>query len=257
MSLKKLKLHLSIFIIIFFIINSLSVKSQQVDSSLYFNPLVDNIAERLPPLEILIDSAVANAPNVKFDELEMSVNKYDIKTARNEWTKYLGVQTLTEWGTWYYDDKDELTRINRFYLTTSKRTVYNIGVYIKFPLYNIINRRNMININKKRLEETMIDREKRIREIRQLVISEYNRLLEYQELIKVSNKFQQYTLVQMRMAENDFLNNQIPASELARLKEIQKTGKVEFVKYKSEFYNAYMILQEMVGIKFNLINELK
>lgn len=126
----------------------------------YFNPLTDDITNKIPPLEILIDSAIANDPNVKTELLQLAIDRYQISSSKRNWTKSLGVQGMLDWGTWYYDDKDELSNLNRFYLTTSMRTVYEAGVFIKMPINDFYDRRNQINISKKRLEQTMIQKEK-------------------------------------------------------------------------------------------------
>lgn len=249
----KITLYLTFLLIIF----SNLCQSQNTKEDGYFNPLTDDITNKIPPLEILIDSAVANDPNVKTELLQLSIDRYQISSSKRDWTKSLGVQGMVDYGNWNYNDKDELSNLDRFYRTTSMRSTYEIGVYIKMPFNDFYDRKNQINISKKRLEQTMIQKEKRIREIRQIIITEYNFLIKNQNLIKVASSFQQYTLVQMRMAENQFLNHEITTAELTRLKEIQKTGQIELEKYRGDFINAYMILEEMTGIKFNLINELK
>jgi len=90
-----------------------------------------------------------------------------------------------------------------------------------------------------------------------MVIQQYGVLLQQQNLLKISNEYQQYTSLQMKMAENEFKNGEIAIVELTRQKEIQTRGALEYEQYKTNFKTAYLILQEIVGIKFNLIYDLK
>jgi hypothetical protein len=57
----------------------------------------------------------------------------------------------------------------------------------------------------------------------------------------------------MMMAENEFVNGQISTAEITRLKEIQTRGATEFEKTRAEFENAYDLLQEKTGMRFNKI----
>ena len=50
-----------------FIVITSSAFAQEAESSLIFNPLRDNIADKLPALNALIDSAIQHSPLVKIE----------------------------------------------------------------------------------------------------------------------------------------------------------------------------------------------
>jgi len=64
-------------------------------------------------------------------------------------------------------------------------------------------------------------------------------------------------LLQMQMAEREYLNGDITIAELTRLKDIQMIRAVEFQDRIYELYMAYDLLQELIGVRFNLINVIK
>ena len=256
---KSFKIQVFILIITLFFSNYSFPQNNKnsLDSLYIFDPITDDITDKLPPLEALLDSAIQNSPLIKYEHYNIEYQKCDILSSKRSWTQYFGVQADASNGTWWYNDKDELTRLNRFYLTTSKRNQYSAGVFLRFPIFYIIDRKNDINRKKTLLEQATAQKEKQIVEVRKMVIQQYGVLLQQQNLLKISNEYQQYTSLQMKMAENEFKNGEIAIVELTRQKEIQTRGALEYEQYKTNFKTAYLILQEIVGIKFNLIYDLK
>jgi len=255
-----IKITKSIFItliIICFTIISENTFAQRIDSSMYFNPIKDNIADKIPRMEALIDSAIANNPQIDFTELKAARVAYDIKSEQRMWTEHFGFEGEVKWGRQYWNDRDELTRLNDFYLTESRRFDYRVGFYIRFPLYYLIDRRNNINKKKKELEIEIIQREIKVKEIRKEVIREYNELMQQQNMLQISNDYQQTSIMMMQNAEVMFLNGEIPPEEYNRQKDYQTRGAQSYAQTLGRFNIAFTMLEELVGIKFNLINVLK
>ena len=112
-------------------------------------------------------------------------------------------------------------------------------------------------ISKKEVEMSLALRDQRANEARLETIRYYNSMIQAQSKMKISNQYQEYTRIQMLMADEQFRNKEIEIAEYARLKEIQIRGANDYEQFKSEFSMNYQLLQEMTGMKFNLINELK
>lgn len=227
------------------------------EPKIYFDPITDDIQNKILPLEALIDSAIKNDPRVKLEALQVEYDRYEIATARRDWTRNLGFQGNLDYGNLFYYDRDELTRLDRFYLTESRRTNVGIGLWFRFPLYPIINRRNLINQKKKGVEVSIMRKNVQIRVVRREVVEVYNKMLEQQALIRISNEYQQYSLVDISMAELEFLNGEISAAELTRLKDYQTQRYLAFAESVWRFNQYLELLEEIVGIRFNLINKLK
>jgi len=85
----------------------------------------------------------------------------------------------------------------------------------------------------------------------------YNDLVSAQNQIRIYNDYQSFTMTQMQMAQNEFLNGEITTAEYTRLKEIQTRGAVEYQQVIAEFNKLYQILEVITGIRFNLINVLR
>ena len=125
-----------------FIVITSSAFAQETESSLTFNPLRDDIADKLPALEALIDSAVKHSPLVKIEELNADWTRYEITSARREWLRHWGIDMIANYGNYMYNDRDELTRLDKFYLSESRRFNYGAGLYARIPIFYFVDRKN-------------------------------------------------------------------------------------------------------------------
>jgi len=232
---------------------------QQQNRQQKFSPLTSNVEDVLPPLPVLLDSAVVHAAQVNYEELHAMRNRYEIKRARLEWTQYFGINLDGGWGNWLTDNVDNVHgQLNPLADNTrSYRWNYAISYFVRFPLSSILKRNNEIMISKKEVEMSLALRDQRANEARLETIRYYNSMIQAQSKMKISNQYQEYTRIQMLMADEQFRNKEIEIAEYARLKEIQIRGANDYEQFKSEFSMNYQLLQEMTGMKFNLINELK
>lgn len=247
---------LCVFMIIVLFSNHVFGQKRIVDSSKFFNPITNDITKRLPPLNVLIDSAAYNSPNIRHEDLQQDYYRFEQLTAKREWLKNF----ILDWGTGMtrYDswDQDNFMRIGRYYHYWSWRNNYAVGLTIRFPLLDWVDRRNQINKQKKLIEISMMQKEINRRFLTNLVIQQYYKLVQYQNYIKIYSKYQNFLMMQMQMAQNEFLNGEISTEEYTRLKARQVSGAINFQKAISNFTIEYRLLEVTTGMKFNLINVL-
>lgn len=252
------------FLLLFMVgLSGLAIAQSQPDSvqpvkpKLSFNPLVDNIQDKLPPLEVLIDSAIKNAPLIRMEDAEISLAKYRLKEDKRSWTRNFGFNSSASYGNFYnYSTNETAGGTPSEFLSNRTQSAFSVGFYLRFPLFEIINQKNYVNQGKREIEKHMIRKEQMIKEAKQDVIFTYQDLLLHQDLLKVKNEAQVTTSLQVAMAEKEFLNGKITIAELARMTEIHSTNLYNYKKDRMLFYRQYLILEELVGIKFNLLNEI-
>ncbi len=245
-------------------LNIVSVFGQNngVDEAQYFNPLTDDITRRLPPLRVLVDSASHNSPTVKYEELKADYYYYEQISAAREWLEYFTINMDAVGGRWGYDDWSRSAPENPSYYSnysnlTSWRSAFAAMFYIRMPIGPMIDRRNRINKQKKWIEISLTQSEINKRYLQERVILIYNQMVSAQSEIRIYNDYQQFTLMQMQMAQNEFLNGEIGTGEYTRLKEIETTGKVLYLKAISDFNKNYQTLEVITGMRFNLITVLR
>jgi outer membrane protein TolC len=261
----RLKTKAFLFALLFpaIIFGQLQENDQETDldvnkpSEIQFNPLVDNIQEKLPPLEVLIDSAIKNAPKIRMREAEISLAQFNLKVYKWSWTRNLGLVSNLSYGNNYnFSTSETSSSTPTEFLSSSSSTIFSVGFNMRFPLFELINYKNAINIGKREIETKMLMREEMIRETKQDVILVYQDLLLHQDLLKVKNEAQITSAIQVKMAEKEFLNGKISIAELSRLTESHSMSLYNYKKDRMLFYRQYLILEQMVGMKFNLLNEI-
>lgn len=236
-----------------------SVNGQETrnDDVIYFNPLTDDITKRLPPLRVLVDSAGYNSPSAKYEDLKADYYYYEQISATRQWLEYISINTDVILGHWDYRDKDEFSKTDRFYYSQSVRTTLAGMFYIRLPFGALIDRRNRINKQKKWIEISITQKEINLRYLQERVIIVYNELVNAQSQIRIYNDYQAFTMAQMQMAQNEFLNGEITTAEYTRLKEIQTSGAINFQQAIANFKKNYQTLEVITGIRFNLITVLR
>jgi outer membrane protein TolC len=231
---------------------------QREDTTVTFNPMIDDITLRIPPMQDLIDSAMIHSYLLKGEDAKISINKYEIKSARREWLSNLYLDAAAS-----SDLYDGLTNNstnqgdNSSILSYQSNFRYLLGVSIRMPMDDLYDHRNRVKTATKRLELSIAEKENLRLELRKEIILRYNQLVINQRILKIANENQTYTSLQKDMGEKEFLNGQVTLFELARITEMQRKAVTDFETARIEFYNAYMILQEIVGIKFNVINKIE
>jgi outer membrane protein TolC len=221
-----------------------------------FDLLNDNIQDFIPPLEALIDSAIQNDALVGFRRKQIDVNTFKLKNDQRQWMRDIGFQLDIRYGNFdnYSTNATEGQTSSSFY-TTRVETKYGAGAYIKFPLYDLLNRNNVNDLAKMEISQAQDMYRMQQEELRQKVITQYNELLLKQKLLIIKSKFLETSKVNMLMTEKEFLNGNISIGEYARLSSITFSAEEDFEQLKSEFITAYMILEEIVGVKFRILTE--
>lgn len=227
------------------------------DTAVAFNPFVDDITQRIPPLEDLIDSAIIHSPLLRSQDADIAIWKYKVKTARREWMQNLYFDALLQNDYW-----DALTNNKTNYgddntiLSTQNNNRALASVSVRFPMDDFWDMKNRIKTATKEVEKAMAIKDNEIVELRKLIIIQYNQLIVNQRILKIANDNVIANALQKEMGDKEFLNGQTTLYELAYINEMYRKAVTDFEESRNAFYNAYMILQEIAGIRFNVINKI-
>lgn len=205
-----------------------------------------------PPLSVMIDSALATNAMVRFREQGIIGKQCNLNSYRNYWTRNLGIQADVRYGTFdNFSTNTSEGQIPAAFATRSNQTNYGAGAYIKFPLQDVVNRKNLIRMAKSELDQAHSMAEAQRDEVTQLVIKQYNEVLLKQRLLKIKSKNLSTARVNMEMVEKEFQNGVIPVTEYARISDIVARNESDFETARTEYITSYMILEEIVGFRFN------
>ena len=213
--------------------------------SVYINP---NAV--FPPLSVMIDSALATNAMVRFREEGIIGKQCNLKSYQNYWTRNIGVQADIRYGT--FDNFSTNTSEGQspaVLATRSSQTNYGVGAYIKFPLQDLVNRKNQVRMAQSELDQAHSMAEAQRDEVTQLVIKQYNDVLLKQKLQKIRSKNLSTARVNMEMVEKEFQNGVVSVTEYARISDIVARNESDFEIASTDYVTAYLILEEMIGFR--------
>ncbi len=222
-----------------------------------FDPMKDDIGNKIPPLEMLIDSAIANNPYIQFRDLQLIVNDCKLRSNRIEWTRNFGVQTDVRYGNFYNYSANSAGGVDPPPVSTVRNEFkYGAALYMNLPLFTFANRKNQIKLAEAEIQQAQRMAEVQRNETRQLVIRQYNDLILKQRLLRIKSKYLETSRINMQMVEKEFVNGIISVTEYARISETVTRTESDYANSNMDFLTAYMILEEIVGMKFNLTNNI-
>ena len=215
-----------------------------------------------------------NADTTESDEMKQDENKFDkpkretdpdrtgidkeadktkkenIKTQQNFWLRNLGLQADTRYGT--FDNFSTIANAGSTTLQsiTNRQLNYGAGLFIKLPVFDVVNRKTQIKQAKAEMEQANYLQQAQADEIRQIVIRQYEELLLKQKLLSIRSQNLGSAIVNTQMVEKEFRNGVIPVFEYVRLSDMTSRIKSEYEMAKSEFIVSKKILEEIVGFSF-------
>ena len=222
-----------------------------------FDPLKDDIGSKIPPLSVLLDSAVANNHYVQFRNLQIIVNNCKLKASRVEWTRNIGLQVNVGYGNFYnYSSNSSGGVAPPDVATNRSESKYNGAIYLNMPFFTLVDRKNQLKLAKTEIEQAQSMAEMQRNETRQLVIHQYNDLILRQRLLRIKSKYLETARINMQMVEKEFANGITPITEYSRISQIFSYAESDYESSQTDFLTAYMILEEIVGMKFYLTNQI-
>ena len=207
---------------------------------------------KFPSLEVVIDSVLKRSAMVRFRKNNIGVTKSALASERIYWSKNLGVQADTRYGNLSNFATSEDGFSNTAALTTSKQFNYSVGFFVKFPLFDGLNRKNQIRLAKFEVDaaKDMLEFEKE--QLRKRVIVLYQDLILKQKILQIKSRSLGDGRVNMQMVEKEFRNGIVPIAEYVRIVGITESMEADYAKAMSEFITTKLLLEDMAGFVLGL-----
>jgi len=252
----KVKENFLVVILLLFLITSGQSGFAQQISEQYL--LTSDIETLLPPLNKILDSALAINPNIRFRDLQIDMSKASKKTGKLEWIRNIGIQTDARYGTFdnFSSNLASSTSSSTMIATRNNQLNYGIGASVRFPIYEYLNRKNQAANSQGLIDQAIAMAESQRIELRQAIIKQYNDLILKQRLLKLRSKYIETARMNLVMLEKQFQNGQITLDEYSRISETVTRTETEYETAKIDLLTSYMIFEEVTGIRFNLKNNL-
>lgn len=219
----------------------------------------------LPPLETLIDSAVARAPMRGYQSERRDEAQDRIRTERQQWTDYVGVESYYRYGRLGIVDQNNgqggSAGIPIVSSTNQSQSWWYVGAYLRIPIFAIINPRVEIS----RLRHTVRQSEYLMADaadaVTLRVIELYNDARLNIDILQIKASLLETNNAQIAEAENQYENRKIDLSRLAQLQEMQAKAATEFTTARYACRTALAQLQALTGVdiigsfNFNIVHK--
>ena len=212
--------------------------------------LKPDLTKYIPPLYMLIDSAIANHPEIKRWAYESESFEHEIKTKK--------------WDKWNFDvGANWNALINPFPQGTvdwSQPAIVPVpdGNFVGFP--SIVYGRLELSFDewarqkhRKRMLKAQANADAQgSANAERLVAAEvtmlYNNLFMYQKMLEVNQKAIQMGKMGVELGEEKFRNGQIQLSELSQLYDLMTKYGLEYERSYAAYKSAYIDLERIVGV---------
>ncbi len=206
----------------------------------------------IPPLYVLIDSALNHNAMVRYRTQEIGAKETNLKSQKNYWTRNFGIQADGRYGNFNNNQISVVEGTSTLLASSTSQLNYGIGVYLKFPVFDAINRKNQVKRGKIEMEQARSLAEAQKDEVRQLVIKQYQELTLKQKLLNINSQNLGNAKVNMEMVEKEFRSGVISIYEYVRLSDMTARIESDYENSKSDFLLAKKLMENLVG--FSITN---
>ncbi len=216
-----------------------NVDSFQLDES-------KDLQLQLIPLDSIITIALKNSPAVKFQQDAIESSQYQIKFTQQMWTN--DISGFFNYG---FGNQSLLTGGSTLPGSVSSTNIsngYRTGVQVTLPLYEFFGRTQRIKLYKADLQSSIDKKDQVKQELVQYLIQEFYSLIYYRNLITIRSDAKQSGINQYQVAQQEFKDGIIQASELSRLMTIEVNARADYEEAKRQFSTHYFVFQNLVGV---------
>lgn len=207
----------------------------------------------IPPLNVLIDSVIKRNAMLRLKTQEIRGKELKVKSERIYWTRNMGIQADSRYGT--FDNTslsaDGVTS-STYTITNTTQLNYGVGLYLKFPVFDFLNRKNQIEQAKLELDEAKSMLQFQEDQTRLSVITLYQDLILKQKLLQIKSESLGSGRVNIQMVEKEFRNGIVSIGEYVRISSMNSNMESDYELAKSNFLVAKQILEEMAGFVFSV-----
>jgi hypothetical protein len=233
-------------------LSAVSFNTIQGQTSEISNSSLNGSEFKFPLLKVVMDSVLKRSAMVNFRKHSILAKESVLATERIHWSRNMGFQADTRYGNLSNFATSEDGTTNTAALTTAKQFNYSVGLFLKVPLFDAINRKNQIQLAKSEINAAKSMAEFEKEEIRKTVITLYQDLILKQKILQINSRSLGDGRVNMQMVEKEFRNGLVPISEYVRIKGITTSMEIAYEKAMTEFIIVKQVLESMAGFVFGL-----
>ncbi|NVK26857.1 MAG: TolC family protein [Flavobacteriia bacterium] len=192
----------------------------------------------IPPLHLLIDSALVNSPEVAYYNYRAKAREYEVSMIRKDWSENIAVGAQYNFG-------NQGAFLNQLFLG------YQFTVGVQIPLSTFIGRSDRINQREAEMYSEQAKQLEMERKVEEQVIQEYNNLVLLKRLLEIQAEAKESANLIMEMSEERFREGELSLDQLGANTDLKAKSNSEYERLRIEFANAYQRLERLVGVPFS------
>jgi len=201
----------------------------------------------IPPLNVLIDSAINHNAMVRYRTQNVGAKEANLKSEKLYWTRNFGIQADGRYGNFNNNSITAVEGSSTLLASSTTQFNYGVGLYLKLPVFDAINRKNQVKIGKIEMEQAESLAEAQKDEVRQLAIKLYQDLTLKQKLLIINSQNLGNAKVNMEMVEKEFRSGVISIYEYVRLSDMTSRIESDYENAKSDFLLAKKLMENLIG----------
>ena len=201
-------------------------------------------------LPLLIAAALQYSADLEKLDHSKNMAVEELKIKRRSLLSGVGLGTGYTYGTRIGlggGDQQQQNQLNAFVLPAQAQ--YNIGVMVSLPLDQFLSRRNELNKQQLVIKQTEADRKIMERQIRQLVIGQYQEIALARAQLKLHQEAFQTANIHFKLAEKQFEKGEIQLAEMAKISESYSAAAIAHGTAQVIYATAFLMMEELIGRK--------
>jgi outer membrane protein TolC len=202
-------------------------------------------------LPILTDSAIKYSPVVRTSANNEAYANANLQISKKSIYNAVSLVSSYNYGTNYSATNNPSGGSIGANFTTAQTGFYNLGVGIRLPLSEILNRKNIIKVGESQVNMAAAEKDNAVLYIKQEVIRLYQDFKLMHRLLSISSQNKQASQVNNTMAEKNFLNAQLTVDQVSGVLEIYNKSVVEYETNLNRFQTSYLQLETYTGVNLS------
>lgn len=203
-----------------------------------------DLAQYLPPLSVLIETAKENSPSLKIAEYSTKKQEYDLALTRKNWTELVSVGGQYRYGAVSGGVEDGQALLFPEDLSVGAFAFMSV----RLPLSYFIGRGDEVRSAEVQLDIQQARQEIQHRAVEQEVVQIYERLLLLQKLIKISSEARENSDLILEMSVERFRDGELSLDQLGSNTSLKARYASEYESLKTEFSVTYAQLERLLGM---------
>lgn len=189
----------------------------------------------LPPLEVLLEYAIAHAPELSVQRARIEQNRNEVIRTRRSWMDGATVSVGASYGSFGNQVLDEVS------------FGQSVRVGVKLSLFDLFGRNAQVGVFESRLQAAKREQDVLRQRIRQTVIQRYYDVRRAHDLVHVRSQAYESTQTHKAMLETAFQQGTADVEEVSRVTEVVAKAQAAYAEARIDYLSGYKQLENLLG----------